>query len=313
MAFENVPAVKVRSGGLSYLFGDYFAVYQQGFEFPKIYNWADLETVTEYRESYVVTTKIRTEDSRVKTDETFTIKKDDFKNLPDFLAARAILEGAIAENPGIVFKHQKRILPTKNKYKIIDIPHDAFVTHGVYNDREINYSNVVLVNTLLGRIFIIAGVIIGVLAAVALMFVFKPTILLKFPLYYSVLVGFSGLTGGVVVYLVGNMFAKSKYTTLLKSDPALGEDITHVVCNEGFGSVETCIYTGSHLLPWDDVRHFIETNYAYIITSNNEPVFWLPKRLFDKKTQAEVGLFIQRRITEGRVDRATLGKTLKAK
>jgi hypothetical protein len=76
------------------------------------------------------------------------------------------------------------------------------------------------------------------------------------------------------------------------------EEITVVVCEEGFIAAETEVYDFSDIVHWHKVEYFIETNHVYIVFHKGGAVFWLPKRLFPKNLHQELGDFIADRLQQ---------------
>jgi hypothetical protein len=118
-------------------------------------------------------------------------------------------------------------------------------------------------------------------------------------LKFVIIALFSGIAAGLSIYLFCVYGAKTLYGKILREDPALLEEITFVVCEEGFIAAETMVYDYSDLIRWQEVAYFIETTHVFIIFSNNKAVFWLPKRLFPKELHKELGDFIAEKLTKG--------------
>lgn len=288
LAFESIPGIKVisRSAEQTYIFGDYFSVYTKGDSFPRIYNWHEISSVQETRADIIITAG----------ETAYKISKSFIPDNKKLLAVRAVIEGAIAVNPAISYTYLKRILPAKMYYKNCDTPQNAYTATGVYNEKEISYSNVILLNARLGKTFIIISILIIVISFIFCHFFIGDT--MKNWTYFVPISVFSGVIAAMFIYLVCAIIAKYIYASLLKIDPALTQPITFVVCSEGFAAVESCIYNGTDLIKWEEAAYFIETNYVYIIFKNKKAVFWLPKRLFKKEEQAGLSNFITHKLQQ---------------
>ncbi len=288
MSFESIPSVKVpvHSIGQTFVFGDFFSVYLKGETTPRIYNWSELVSVTETKREFIFTTN----------DATYKLPKDQIPDTLRFLRIRAIVEGMISVYPHISFRHTDRILPAKNYFMVCETPSNAFAARGIYNEREIAYSNVTLTNTRLNFIFRLIGILVIVAT-----FIFLCVTIGNFEdnLWYFLPISiFTGVIAIMMIYLVSSIIAKYIYASLLKLDPSLLQEITFVLCDEGFAAVESCVYTGSDLISWSEAAYFVETNYVYIIFKNKKAVFWLPKRLFSKDIQRDLSNFIASRLQQ---------------
>ena len=286
MAFEALPGVKVISHtkGQTFIVGDFFAVYQKGADFPTIYRWTQIDAIVENSDNFII----------VADGVIYKIPKSCVPDEKKLLNLRGILEGAVSNNPEINYTHQKRILPPKSEYQSGDITSAQFKASGVYNEREINFSNVVLLNTRLGKAFRVIA-FLTILLVFLLLHVFHGETAKNWIYFIPV----SLFTGGIVVmfvYLVCTIIARYYYASVYKVDPALTVEITFAVCPEGYSAVESHLHTGFEFIPWSEAAYFIETNYAYIIYKSKGSIFWLPKRLFEKDVQNELSDFIASRV-----------------
>ncbi|MCL1832639.1 MAG: hypothetical protein FWG45_07015, partial [Oscillospiraceae bacterium] len=108
-----------------------------------------------------------------------------------------------------------------------------------------------------------------------------------------------GLVAGISAYFFSAYRAKMLYRRLLKADPALCEEITFVVCEEGFIAAESALFDFTDIIHWYKAAYFMETNHMYIVfTEDKRAVFWLPKRLFPKEVHQEIGDFIADRLLQ---------------
>ncbi|MCL2694084.1 MAG: YcxB family protein [Oscillospiraceae bacterium] len=288
MAFESLPGVKAVSYGTgqTFLVGDFFSVYEKGSETPAIYRWPEVTSITENRTDFIV----------CAGEAVYRIPKSCLLDDKIVLNLRGVFEGAISVNPDIEYNHQKRILPPKYLYLSGDMSDAPYVANGTYKEREINLSNVILLNTRLARVF---KVILFI--AIIAMFIF-----LHFShgdtrnnwFYYLPISIFTGGICVMFVYLVCTVIANYHYTHLFKTDPAVSEEITFTVSADGFAAVESHLNTGYEFIPWYEANYFIETNSVFIVYKHNKAVFWLPKRLFTKEVQNEMSDFISTKLLQ---------------
>jgi len=289
MAFESLPGVKVfcRESEQTFIVGDYFAVYQKGTDTPAIFRWNQIKAISEGKLEFAVSTG----------GTVYRIPKICFPNEKAVLNMRAVLESAVSLYPRIDYNHMKRILPPKNLYLSGDMTGAAHTATGFYKEREINFSNVILLNTRLGKLF-------KVLAALTIISVF---ILLHFTIeggftenwfWFLPISFFSGGIAVMLVYLVCAVIANYHFSYLYKVDPAVSEEISFAVSEEGFAAVESHLSTGYEFIPWSEANYFIETNSVFIVYKHNKAVFWLPKRLFEKPVQVEISKFIAERLNQ---------------
>lgn len=271
MAFESVNGQKVFSAmtGITYIFADYFVVFQGETVPPEIHDWGEIISVTEAMEKLTIATDAKT----------YYIERSAFNSDDQFLAVRAIIEGQIAIHPDIKYKFNKRILPLKYLYRSINAS-NAYVMHGYYEEKVINSCNISLVSARFGRyIFLLAIVLI------AIIFVVLSNILGNFTenwIYCLPISIFSGIIVSVVIYLVVGIIARHKFNTIKKVDPAASKEITVVVAPEGFAAVESSVYTPHDLIPWSEANFFIETHIGIVVLRDNKSVFWLPKSFIPK-------------------------------
>ncbi|MCM1054056.1 MAG: hypothetical protein NC394_00925 [Bacteroides sp.] len=287
MAFETVNGQKVFSSatGMTYIFGDYFVVFRGENALPEIYDWTQVSSVTESVSSL-----------EISTDEAnYTVERNAFQSDEQYLSVRAIIEGQIAVHPSIKYKFNKRILPLKFLYRGITT-NNAYVMRGTYEEKVINSCNISLVTARYGRfMFLFAFCIIIIIFAVlaGVMGDLRENWIYCLPISM-----FTGIIVSVVIYFVVGITARHKYNTVNKVDPALTKEITIVVANEGFAAVESAVYTGHDLIPWNEASFFIETHAGLVIFRDNESVFWLPKSFIPKNEQNNLISIIATRVKQ---------------
>jgi hypothetical protein len=288
MAFESLPGVKVSSHAAeqTFVIGDFFAVYLKGEENPTIFRWTEVKSITENKTDFIINV----------AGVNYKIPKFHFPDEKKLLNLRGILEGAVAFNPNIEYSHQKRILPPKYLFLSGDAGETLHTVTGVYKEREINLSNVILLNTRLGNIFKIIAAVAIVIMFIVLHFVWGDTAQNWF--WFLPISVFTGGIAAMLVYLVCAVIANYHYAHLYRTDPALSEEIIFTISAAGFSAVESHLYTPGEFIPWEEANYFIETNNVFIIYKHNKAVFWLPKRLFTKEEQTGISAFIHERLVQ---------------
>jgi len=295
LAFESLPGIKITDyeNKQTFIIADFFSVYennQDSDEVPKIYKWSDFAAIIESKDAF--TFKISANGNGGTSDIEFVIPMELIPDPASHIRIRAIVEGVVAKNPQIEYKYGRRILPPKTLCAGCEIPPEAYVTTGAYKESEINNSNVILQGPRFDKLMWIFTPIMLVAAFIAQAFYFGEMREVTNILKYLVIAVLAGGVAGVSVYLFCSYSAKTLYRKILKEDPALLEEITFVICDEGFIAAETEVFDFSDIIHWYQVDYFIETNHMYIIFSRNGAVFWLPKRLFPKELHHELGDFI---------------------
>ncbi|MCM1299931.1 MAG: hypothetical protein NC203_01890 [Firmicutes bacterium] len=287
MAFETVSGQKVFSSmtGTTYIFADYFVVFQGESVPPAIYDWGQITSITEATDKLTIVTENRT----------YYIERAAFSSEEQLLSVRAIIEGQIALHPEIRYKFGKRILPLKYLYKNINSA-NAYVMHGNYEDKVINSCNISLVSARFGRyIFLLA------IALIAIIFLVLVNVLGNFKenwIYCLPISIFSGIIVSVVIYLVVGIIARHKFNAINKIDPAASKEITVVVAPEGFAAVESFVYTTHDLIPWSEANFFIETHVGIVVLRDNKSVFWLPKSFIPKNEVNNILALISSRVKQ---------------
>jgi hypothetical protein len=284
LAFEALKGIRVLVGDDTYIIGDYFSVIPNSEAEPRIYTWKELTSLSELKREF--TLKFG--------DNQFKISKKILGDNEHILYMRALLEGVIANFPEVEYHHQRRILPPKRIYRNCDTPADAYIARGVYNEKEISFSNVILAQIRYGKVFF---VIFFVVACAMLFLLYREVGGIKANWFYFLPISiFSGLAAAMFGYLAMSIISKHVYATLLTLDPALVMPVTFVVSNDGFAAVESELYLGTDLIPWNEVGFFIETNYTFIVYRDSRAIFWLPKRFFPKEVQKELSDFIAQKL-----------------
>jgi len=290
LAFESIPGARIVSQATerTFIAGDFFAVYNKGEEIPTIYRWSEIKSITENRTDFIIVAGTGS--------KSYKIPKSCISEEKNLLNLRCVFEGAVSANPQIDYKHTKRILPPKYLYMTGDMRDSPYTASGVYKEREINLSNVILLNTRIGKLFKIIAAVTILTIFIFLHFFYGNTSTNWF--YFLPVSFFSGGIAVMLVYLICALIANFHFAYLFKVDPAVSEEITFAMSSDGFYAVESHLNTGYEFIPWSQAAYFIETNSVYIIYKNKKSVFWLPKRLFSKETQTEITEFISSKLQQ---------------
>ena len=288
MAFETISGQQVFSAatGQTFIFGDFFTVFYGETVSPSIYKWSQLLSITENSAGYVFYT----------LDKTYRLEKTAFTSSVEYLRIRAIIEGQIAINRNIRYKHLERILPLKYLYRNGIVGDDAYFIKGVYSEKEINSCNIALASTKVGRLIVLFGIIFAAAMFYFLMIHYGNVDTNWF--YYLPIALFASTIVCLVIYLIIAVLARHKYNKVLKVDPALSEEISIAITPEGFSAVESFCHTGCDLIPWKEATFFIETHSGLVIIRDNKSVFWLPNSFVPKNIQPAIKNLISSRVKQ---------------
>jgi hypothetical protein len=300
LAFESLPGIKIKDpiAKRSFILADFFSVYEnvdyenEENSLPDIYHWSDFLSIVETKKAFI----LKTGDKDRRVDREFVLSADLIPDPRAWIRVRAIIEGAVAANPDIEYTYGKRILPPKTLCLGCDISTESYIATGIYDEGEINNSNVVFLNPILDKLIWAFAPLAAVAAFAAQVFYFGEIWNTMSLISYAAIAILFGLVIGISAYLFSAYAAKTLYRRLLKEDPALLEEITFVICEHGFIAAESRVYDFSDIIPWHKAAYFMETNHMYIIFGDSKAVFWMPKRLFPKEVHHEIGDYIADRL-----------------
>lgn len=284
MAFDSIHGEKiyVSQTARTFIFGDYFSVFEQSDDVPLIYEWEKIKLYTQNDAGFQLTT----EDGEV-----YSIPTNAFNSREQIIRCRSIAEGQLSAD---ACKLQQRIVPPKYNYVGIDVPEQSFFASCVYGERDINPGNVARVHVRAWRLLIISGVIICFLSFLMLNLVFGN--LPERWYYYAPISLFLGIGVSAVIYIISGIIARLRYSEFLKTDISTTEEIAIVICAEGFALIERCVYSGTDLIPWTQAAYSIETKETIVISCKDGSVCWIPKHIFPKNRQNELSAFIAARV-----------------
>lgn len=290
MAFDSVPGLKVYSSinNQYYVLGDYFSVYTTDGNPPIIYKWEDITSAAESKDGLAV----YTDDGH-----NYTMLKTNFNNPKEYLAARAILEGSLSQDAIRNYRPLKRILPFKYEYGHISQPKVLYVAQGVYSEKEINTCNLALVSTKIGKFMWLSVIFLTLITFGIIFLIAGLDSVIENWLYFLPISVFCGIIVSILVYIITALLTRYRYSEIFHQDPALQQQISFILANEGFAAIEDFLYTGCDLIPWSKSLYYIETKGSIAVILDKS-IFWLPKRMFPKELQKEIVNFITARVKQ---------------
>lgn len=288
MAFDALSGFKivVSQYNITYIIGDYFAVFDDETDVPEVYEWSAVRLYEELPDHF-----------RISFDRAdYLIPKNCFVDNMQIIHFRTIAEGMMSGSKDVTFNVKHRIIPPKYNYSSADISNNAYTGTGVYSEKEINAGSVSHIYSKLRVPIWLIAVLAAGLSFFGL-WVFGKNIEKNF-IFYVIIAFFIGVGLGTVIYLILCIIARYRYSGFLKRDVSTVESIVFVVAPDGFGAVEQCIYCGKELIPWSFAKYFYETKYSIAIVCRDKSVCCIPKRLFQKSVQNDVLDFIAARVEQ---------------
>lgn len=273
MAFYDLKPVRIfdENSGCTYIIGDTIAIYSFGTDRPVVYSWDMLQGVTDNNRKGLLFDMGTAE---------YKIPISCFKIRSDYFRMIAIIEGMHRKH-SFTYEHGARVLPLKDTYVEATVINDSYVGEGHIEENDAAAAFVMMMNIRLVKVLWLIAVLVMVLVFGVLhvtVGVTKDNILYFIPI--------SVAAGGIltlIVYLICHAAARSKFTRLAGSDPAVDEPITFVISPNGFAACESCVYDQQDLIPWSKLDYFIETDKIFIIYKDGNAVTYVPKKAFDKK------------------------------
>ncbi len=273
MAFYDLKPVRVfdEASGCTYIVGDTFAVYSFGTERPTVYSWEMIKSVSDDSRKGIT----------FQTDNTqYKLPMSCFKIREDYFRLIAITE-SMHRKYSFSYQHGARVLPTKDMYIEAGAGDEAYVGEGHIDENDTAAAFVMLMNLRLVKVLWLIAMLVMLLVFAALHItigVTRENILYFIPISIAV--------GGIltlIVYIICHAVARSRFTRIAGSDPAVEEPLTFVISPYGFAACESCAYDRQDLIPWNKLDYFIETDKIYILYKDGNAVTYIPKKAFDKK------------------------------
>ena len=253
MAFDALSGFKivVSQYNLTYIVGDYFAVFDDETDVPEVYEWKAVQIYEEQPDHFRIAFE-RAE---------YTIPKNCFVDNMQLIHFRTVAEGMLAGRKDVTFNIKNRIIPPKYNYSNADMSNNAFTATGIYVEKEINAGSVShIYSKIKVPIWLIAVLSAGL--SFASLWIFGKDIE-KIFIFYIVIAFFIGIGVGTTIYLILCIIARYRYAGFLKKDVSTVENIVFVVAPDGFGAIEQCIYCGKELIPWSFAKYFYETKFSF--------------------------------------------------
>lgn len=273
MAFYDLKPVRVfdETSGCTYIVGDTFAVYSFGTERPTVYSWEMIKSVSDDNKKGVI---FETEGTQYK------IPMSCFKIREDYFRLIAITE-SMRRKYSFSYQHGARVLPLKDMYIEAGVGDEAYIGEGHIDENDTAAAFVMLMNLRLVKVLWLIALLVMLLVFAVLHItigVTRENILYFIPISIAV--------GGIltlIVYIICHTVARSRFTRIAGSDPAVEEPLTFVISPYGFAACESCAYDRQDLIPWSRLDYFIETDKIYILYKDGNAVTYIPKKAFDKK------------------------------
>lgn len=285
MAFDSLKGerIYVSQNAETFLVGDYFSVFDNESEVPRIYEWSEIKSYSENQNGFTLVTS---------GGESYSIPRMTFSDNSQLIRFRTIAEGQLS---GAKCRLSQRILPPKYNYNSVDIPEQSFSSPCFYNEKDIISGSIAHIQSRATKyIFLLGGIIF---VAVFLVLSYFRGDAEKNWFYYLPISLFSGIGVGVIIFLIISVFARLRFADFVKHDVSALEETVIVVAHAGFAAVERCVYTGMELIPWSRADHYFETKSTIVIACKDKSVCWIPKRIFPKNVQNDVSSFIASRVT----------------
>ncbi len=280
MAFDSLRGEKIHVSqtAQTFFFGDYFAVYENESDVPRVYEWSSVKNYTEKP----------SEISFVMDDgESYVIPKNSFADSTQLIFCRSIAEGQLSD---AVSRPGQRIIPPKYNYCGTDLPELSYSASGVYTEKDINPGSAANIHTKTAKILWLVAFLVA-----AAVFICLNIFLGDLPknwYYYAPISAFSGAGVSVIIYVILGIMSKFRYSDFVKYDVSATEEIVLVIAPGGFAAVERCVYTGTELIPWTKVSYHFETRQTVVIVCKDGYACWIPKRMFPKNVHNDISTFI---------------------
>lgn len=280
MAFDLLKGEKIHVSqtALTFIFGDYFAVFEDTSDIPRVYSWDAVRGYAERPQEFTITTN---------DGESYVIPKNSFADSEQLIRCRTIAEGQLSADvcrPGL------RIIPPKYNYAVTEPPEVCFSASGYYIEKDINSGSAANIYAVTAKYLWLVAAAVFVLVLLLL----NATLgeLEKNWYYYTPIALFSGIGAAVIVCVILGIVSKFRYADFVKHDVSTAEEIVLVVSQRGFAATERCVYTGAELIPWTRASYQFETKTTIVIICKDRTVCWIPKRLFPKDVQSELASFV---------------------
>lgn len=274
MAFCDLRPVRVSDDktGTTYVIGDVFAIYTFGSQYPVIYSWDMLKSVSVTRKDMTF--------SFVGAKKVFSISNRFFNSAEDVLRAIAIIEHR-QKNYGFEYQHERRIFPLKSMYYEISPGKDSYVGEGMLDEADTAAALIVLLDFKLMKFLWLMALLVMLVMFGILNYALGIT---RENIVYIALI--SLVTGGIfalIINFVTHAIARARVKSFSGADLAAKENITFVISRAGFAACESCVYQNHDLVPWDAADYFVESDKMFIIFKGKTPLAYIPKKAFPKK------------------------------
>lgn len=277
MAFQDLKPVRARDdeNSSSYIIGSVFAAYVFNNDVPTVFSWDMVTGVSVNRKEFAINL----------SDRKYVITKKMFSSNEDILRAIAIIECKQKEF-GFSYMHEKRMFPLKSLYNEYSAGRDTYIGEGMLEESDIASSFIMLLNVKFLKMLWLVAVLVAIAAMCVLHFTIGIT--RDNILYFIPISAAAGGISALLVRIITQAVARGRFKAMSDADLASKFPITFVICRTGFAACESCVYDSRDLVPWSEMDYFIESDRMFILFKNNNPVVYIPKKAFDKKTVSGV-------------------------
>ncbi|MCM1335901.1 MAG: hypothetical protein NC084_10770 [Bacteroides sp.] len=280
MAFDLLKGERVYVGqtAFTYFFGDYFSVFEDTSDVPRIYPWDMVRDYTERPQELSITTD---------DGEVYLLPKNAFEDNEQLIRCRSIAEGQLSAD---VCHVTQRIIPPKYNYAAVEPPEVSYSASGYYVEKDINSGSAANIYAVTAKYLWLVAAAVFILVFLILHAAVGGT---ETNWYYFLPISlFSGIGAAVIVCVILGIVSRFRYSDFVKHDVSSAEEIVLVVARDGFAATERCVYTGAELIPWKNASYQFETKTTIVVICKDKTVCWIPKRLFPKEIQRELATFV---------------------
>ena len=274
MAFCDLKPVRVNNDktGMSYIIGEVLAIYSMGSQYPSVFSWDMVKSVSVTRRDITV--------NLVGTKKIINVSNKMFRSPEEVLRAIAIIEYH-QRTYDFAYQHERRLFPLKSLYLECSPGKESYMGEGIIDEADTASSLIALLNFRLMKFLWL----VAVLVALVLFGVLSYTIGMNRDnvLYFILISIASGGIFALIVYMITHAVARARVKSFADADLASKQVITFVISTMGFAACESCIYENRNLVLWSEADYFVESDKMFIIYKGRTPLAYIPKKVFSKK------------------------------
>lgn len=274
MAFCDLKPVRVSDDktGATYVIGDVFAVYSIGAQFPAVYSWDMVRSVSVTRRDMSF--------SIAGAKNNMSISNKMFRSVKETLQAIAIIEYH-QKTYEFAYQHEKRLFPLKSFYYECSPGKETYVGEGMIDEADTASALIALLNFRLMKFLWLVALLVALVTFGILDYAMGLT---RDNILYFILISIAA--GGIfalIVYIITHAAARARVKSFADADLASKENITFVISQAGFAACESCVYQNRDLVAWSEADYFVESDKMFIIFKGRTPLAYIPKKAFSKK------------------------------